>query len=237
MDRQVHSRLHANLQRVQERIAAAAQRAGRSGEDVRLIAVTKYVAPQLAAALIELGCDMLGESRPQELWNKAAALADRTVHWHLVGHLQRNKVRRTVPLVTMIHSLDRLSLARELDKAAREANRPLEVLVEVNISGESAKHGCAPDELEGLLAEFAPLDHLRIRGLMTMAHRTGGADVARRDFAALRGLAEKMQSRCPPNALLVELSMGMSNDFEAAIEQGATMVRIGSILFEGVSEG
>jgi pyridoxal phosphate enzyme (YggS family) len=228
------TRLQDNIQRIRGRIADAARRSGRRSEAVRLVAVTKYVRPEAARALFEAGCPELGESRPQELWRKAKALADLPIVWHLVGHLQRNKVRRTLPLVGMIQSLDSLRLGRALEEEAGALGRRVGVLLEVNVSGEAAKTGLSPGEVEPLLAELAGFPHLEVRGLMTLAALGGGPDEARRDFAALRGLRDHLSPGCPEGVALVELSMGMSADFEIAIEEGATMVRVGSALFEGI---
>jgi pyridoxal phosphate enzyme (YggS family) len=224
-----------NVARVRGRIAEAAARSGRAAGDVTLVAVTKYVSSDVVRRLIEAGCQDLGESRPQELWEKAAVLASVPIRWHMIGHLQRNKLRRTLPLVAMIHSIDSPQLAATVDEELRASGKgPLHVLLEVNISGEAAKHGFAPEAIEPFLAEVAGFQNLSVRGLMCMAGLEGGPDVARRDFAALRELRERLRRGCPANAKLDELSMGMSGDFEEAIEEGATIVRVGSALFEGV---
>lgn len=235
--------LAENLARVQDRIGAAARRSGRSPADVKLVAVTKYVSVDIARQLIEAGCHDLGESRPQELWAKAEALQEpestqrrQAVHWHLIGHLQRNKVQRTLPLVSMVHSADSLRLLETLDHAAHDLQIRMPVLIEVNISGNATKHGFAPQELEPNLAKLAAFSSLDIRGLMTMASRDGDVAQARREFAQLRQLRDRLRNLVPPNAKLDELSMGMSGDFEVAIEEGATIVRVGSALYEGISE-
>jgi PLP dependent protein len=231
----VAQRIAENLYAVRERIAQAATRAGRDPAGIRLIGVTKYAGPELAAMLVQAGLADLGESRPQELWRKAEALSGRPVRWHLIGHLQRNKVRRTLPLLTLIHSGDSLRLLETLDEESAALARPCEVLLEVNISGESAKHGFAPRELAPLLPTIAGLSHLRVRGLMGMAGLQTSAGEARRQFASLRMLRDRLQADCPPHIGLSELSMGMSGDFEAAIAEGATLVRVGSALLEGVT--
>ena len=209
--------------------------------DVTLVAVTKYVSAEVVRPLVAAGCVDLGESRPQQLWEKAAALADLPIRWHLIGHLQRNKVRRTLPLVAMIHSVDSPRLLAAIDEewactggARASACSPLPVLLEVNISGEAAKHGFAPETIEPLLAELA--GYRQRGGPRADVHgRLGGRlDAARRDFAALRQLRDRLRPRCPPGVTLDELSMGMSGDFEVAIEEGATIVRVGSALFEGM---
>jgi pyridoxal phosphate enzyme (YggS family) len=228
-------RLRENLAQVRERIAAAAARSGRNAEAARLVGVTKYVDAAAARQLIEAGLTDLGESRPQELWFKATALADLRVRWHLIGHLQRNKVRKTVEAGAVIHSADSLRLLEEISREASLQHVAADVLLEVNISGDVAKHGLAPDAIELLLPQLAKLSNVQIRGLMTMAALEGGPDRARRDFAALRELRDRLKANCPPEIDLSELSMGMSGDYEVAIEEGATIVRVGSALFEGVS--
>jgi hypothetical protein len=234
-----------NLRRVRERIALAAESAGRGAEDIKLVGVTKYVGPREAAELVAAGCIDLGESRPQELWSKAAALEvdikrarvfiPSVVRWHLVGHLQRNKVRRTLPLVSLNHSVDseRLLAAISEERAATDDYPPpASVLLEVNTSGEPAKHGLAPDAVEPLLAAAPRYAHVAICGLMTMAALEGGTEVAARNFATLRELRDRLIPNAPDGVRLDELSMGMSGDFEVAIREGATIVRIGSLLWE-----
>jgi pyridoxal phosphate enzyme (YggS family) len=225
----IEQALAANLRRVEERLAAACARAGRRREDVTLVAVTKTVPAEVAALLPGLGVADLGESRPQELWRKAAALPA-TVRWHLVGHLQRNKVERTAPLVARVHSVDSVRLLEALDAA-----RALDVFLEVNASGEASKGGFASAEVAGLGEALARLRQLRVVGLMTMAAYEEDAEQCRPTFALLRRLGGELRekvdtSRHPLN----ELSMGMSNDFEVAVEEGATSVRLGSVLFEGL---
>jgi pyridoxal phosphate enzyme (YggS family) len=227
-----------NLGDVRRRIADAAARAGRRVDEVRLIAVTKYVGLPEVRGLIAAGCRDLGESRPQGLWEKAAALAQPTtssVCWHLIGHLQRNKVRRTLPLVSWIHSADSLRLLEEIDNQSAALGCRPNVLLEVNVSGDATKHGLRAGEIEPLLPRLAGLAHLEVRGLMCMAAREGDLDVARRNFADLRELRDRLRAAAPPSVRLDELSMGMSSDFEVAVEEGTTMVRIGSALFEGAA--
>ena len=226
-----------NLRRVQERIARAAEASGRAPDAVRLVAVTKYVDAAAAAGLVAAGCRDLAESRPQELWSKHGALGElasasgERVHWHLVGHLQRNKVRRTLPLVEWIHSVDSERLLAAIDGEA-PSHSPVKVLLEVNTSGEAAKHGLAPDAVEPLLAAATRFPRVAICGLMTMAALEGGAAVAARNFASLRELRDRLRPCVPECVALDELSMGMSGDFEAAVREGATMVRIGTALWE-----
>jgi PLP dependent protein len=230
------TRISENLAHVRERIAAAAARSARPAEAIKLVAVTKYVSATEIRALVQAGCTDLGESRPQQLWQRAEQTTDLSIRWHLIGHLQRNKVQRTLTLVSMIHSADSLRLIKTLDESAAELNRQVPILLEVNTSGEPAKGGFKPNEVEPILSELAGLRHVEIRGLMCMAALEGGPEAARRDFAALRDLRDRLRLNCPGEIILDELSMGMSGDFEVAIEEGATIVRVGSALFEGVAQ-
>jgi pyridoxal phosphate enzyme (YggS family) len=223
-----------NLARIRGQIADAAEASGRTAADITLVAVTKYVGADFVQDLVECGCRDLGESRPQQLWEKTAAIDCADVRWHMIGHLQRNKVARTLPMVSMIHSLDSQRLMQAVNSAA-EARRATSVgLLEINISGDESKHGWDPEELPALLARMNEFPHVTVDGLMAMASREGGLDRAQRDFAALRELRDSLQLRCPETVRLDQLSMGMSGDFTVAIRGGATIVRVGSALFEGV---
>jgi pyridoxal phosphate enzyme (YggS family) len=235
------SRLADNLVDVRSRIAAAAQRSGRAPDAVTLIAVTKYVGLEATRAVIDAGCRDLGESRPQELWQKAAALQETAlagppIRWHMIGHLQRNKTARTVPLVSLIHSGDSLRILEALDASAADLGRKVPVLLEINISGDATKHGFVPTEIEPLLEPLAARTSLDVRGLMAMAGREGDLDSSRREFAQLRELRDRLRTSWHGRFDLPELSMGMSGDYEVAIEEGATIVRVGSALFEGLDE-
>ncbi len=230
-----HKRLRDNLAAVRELMAVAAKKAGRALDEVRLVAVTKYVESETARMLLELGVHDLAESRPQAFWQKADDLADATeIRWHFVGHLQRNKLRRTLPRVHLLHSADSLRLLAELNEFGIEQTTTLPVLLEVNTSGDSTKHGFAAAEMENVLQEVATFARVQVRGLMTMAALEGGADVARENFSALRELQDRLRATAPPQVMLDELSMGMSDDFPIAIEERATLIRVGSALFEGV---
>jgi len=230
-------RVAQNLAEVRERIAAAARAAGRDPQTVTLVAVTKYVDAATTQLVVDAGCLDLGESRPQQLWEKAAALSTAAVRWHLIGHLQRNKVRRTLPNVALIHSGDSLRLLEEINREAETAarDRPVPLLLEVNVSGEPAKHGFAPDALPPLLDAIAALRQLDVRGLMAMARLDDDHAAARHDFAALRELRDRLRSAWHGRFSLDALSMGMSGDFEQAVAEGATIVRVGSALFEGLA--
>lgn len=225
-----------NWQAVRERVATACHQAGRGPDTVRIVGVTKYVGLAATRALIEAGCRDLGESRPQALWEKAAAFAtgDRFLQWHLIGHLQRNKVPRTVACGALIQTLDSERLAIALNQAAVAAGVSCEVLLEVNVSADPGRSGVVPAAAGDLLEIVAGLPGLRPRGVMGMAsHPDAGID-PRQEFAHLRTLRDTLAEQCPAAGDLPELSMGMSGDFEAAILEGSTMVRIGSALFEGL---
>jgi pyridoxal phosphate enzyme (YggS family) len=227
-------RLLENIARVRAEIEAAAVRSGRTADSVRLVAATKYVDAAITRQVAAAGVFDLGESRPQEIWSKAPELADLPIRWHLIGHLQRNKVRRTLPLVSLIHSVDSLRLLEELQAEANRIGRRIEILLEVNISGDENKTGFAPSEMEAALVAAANLPNVQVRGLMSMAGLDTDAATAQKPFAAVRELRDKLQTNAPQNVQLTELSMGMSNDFREAVAEGATMVRVGSSLFEGV---
>jgi PLP dependent protein len=227
-------RIAENVARVREAIARAAGRSGRSAEEVRLVAVTKYVGLVEAEALLAAGCCDLGESRPQELWRKAEQLAGQSVRWHMIGHLQRNKAPRTLPLIDLLHSGDSLRLLQAANDAAALTGRVTDVLLEANVSGDQTKHGFLPEQVAAALDRAADWPHLRICGLMAMAGWGTTPEEARRDFIRLRQLRDRLQAGTPPGVVLEHLSMGMSGDFEVAIEEGATLVRVGSALFEGI---
>jgi len=204
-----------------------------------MVAVTKTVGPAIAQWLVDQGVPDLGESRPQELWKKSAVIQG-PVRWHMIGHLQRNKIERTLPLASLIHSVDSLRLLEALNRAnVGQNSNPAQrvgVLLEVNVSKEEAKHGFAPTDVPALASELGQFPNLNIAGLMTMAALTENPEDARPGFAELRRLRDQIRVMLgQPNAL-PELSMGMTQDFEVAIEEGATLVRIGSALFEGLPE-
>ena len=235
MTRSISDLLRERIAVVEERLQAACSRAGRDRREITLVAVTKTISAAIAALLPELGLLHLGENRPQELWRKAATVR-KTVHWHLVGHLQRNKIERTLPLVHLIHSVDSLRLLEALEKEAARQGRPVPVLLEVNASREPQKHGFGPDELLQFLPPIAALQHVQVEGLMTMAALAEDPERGRPTFALARRLRGRLAEELGPPHTMRHLSMGMSNDFEIAIEEGATLVRIGTALFEGISQ-
>jgi PLP dependent protein len=213
--------LRQNLDAVRERMARAAERAGRRLDDILLIGVSKTVPAERVRLGVEAGLRALGENRVQEARDKIKVLG-RPVPWHLIGHLQTNKVKDALELFDVIHSVDRLDLARELERRAG-ARPPVDVLLEVNIGGEPTKGGFAPDAVDAALEAIAAMSHLRVRGLMTIPPIVERAEASRPAFQTLSRLAKRHG--------LAELSMGMSADFEVAIEEGATMVRVGTAIF------
>jgi pyridoxal phosphate enzyme (YggS family) len=227
------SLLTERLSLVEDRIRAACGRAGRARNEVTLVAVTKTVTAEIAALLLELGVIHLGENRPQELWRKAALLPS-TIHWHLIGHLQRNKIERTLPLVHLLHSVDSLRLLDALEQEAAKRRDPLDVLLEINASGEVSKHGFSPEDVPALAGRLPQLKFVHIRGLMTMAAYAEDPEPTRPTFATLRALRDRLQAELGTAHRLQHLSMGMTNDFEVGIEEGATLVRVGTALFEGL---
>jgi pyridoxal phosphate enzyme (YggS family) len=227
--------LTTRLAAIEERLRAACARAGRQRADVTLVAVTKTVSSEIAAVLHGLGVPDLAENRPQELWFKAGSLPE-TVRWHFIGHLQRNKVDRTLPLVCLTHSVDSVRLLQAIDAEASRRHVSADVLLEVNVSNEASKNGFKPVEVAGLAPALTTLRHVHVRGLMTMAAYEEDPQKTRPTFAGLRSLRDRLQVEVGTAHMLSHLSMGMSNDFEVAVEEGATLVRLGTVLFEGLNE-
>jgi pyridoxal phosphate enzyme (YggS family) len=225
--------LRENWESVRGRIATAARRAGRDPAEVTLVAVTKRSPAPLVRLLVNAcGAADLGENYPQELWRKAEALKDLPVRWHLIGHLQTNKAKRTLPLVRMVHAVDSLKLLRLLDELAAGLADPPPVCLQVNTSGEPSKHGWSPEGVRGDADAIAACRRIPIIGLMTMAALGDDPERARPCFVQLRSLRDELRLRT--GLAFDQLSMGMSNDLEVAIEEGATLVRVGSALFEGL---
>jgi pyridoxal phosphate enzyme (YggS family) len=220
--------LPANLEQVQSRIAAACGRAGREAASVTMLAVTKTQPPEVVQEAARLGLNVFGESKVQEAKAKIPACPSR-LRWHMIGHLQSNKVREAVHLFEMIQSVDSLSLAEEINRRADQAAKTLSILLEVNIVGEASKFGYKPAQLLLDLAALNALPRLEIHGLMTIPPWSPVPEKSRATFARLRQLRQECEQRL--GAPLPHLSMGMSDDFEVAIEEGATMVRIGTSLF------
>ncbi len=217
---------------VAERVAAAALRSGRRPEDVRVVVVGKTFAAESLAAAVAAGARDVGENYVQEAIAKREALRGLAeVRWHMIGRLQRNKARHAARIFDLIHSLDRVELARELDRAAAEASTPVRCLVEVNLGGERTKSGVGFASVERLLEGVATLRHVAVEGLMAIPPRLDDPDSSRKHFAFLRELGERLSRLRLPNVLFKELSMGMSGDFEVAVEEGATLVRVGTAIF------
>jgi pyridoxal phosphate enzyme (YggS family) len=233
------SHLEANIQSVQERIAAAAERAGRDPSEIALVAVTKTREPEVIRTAYDLGLRHFGENRVGEAETKVGHLPD-DITWHMIGHIQSRKAKRVVPLFQIVHSLDSVKLARRLDRFCADGAAPLPVLLECNVSGEESKYGFSANrwaedgpQREKLLAdigEIVSLPNLRVQGLMTMAPIVADPEEARPVFVKLRELRDTLADAFPQIAWS-HLSMGMTDDFEVAIEEGATMVRVGRAVF------
>ncbi|NIA14900.1 MAG: YggS family pyridoxal phosphate-dependent enzyme [Nitrospiraceae bacterium] len=219
----LREKIGRNLESVLQRIEQAAQRAGRSAQDVRLVAVTKTVGIEEVRILCEMGVTDLGENRLEVAAPKIENFEGEAI-WHMIGSIQRRKARDVAALFDRADSIDRLELAEALNRRCEALGKRLPVLLEVNVSGETQKHGFRPEELGSTLEAMAALEHLDVQGTMTMAPFVADPELTRPVFASLRELTEK--------AGLTELSMGMTNDFEVAVEEGATQVRIGTALFE-----
>jgi pyridoxal phosphate enzyme (YggS family) len=223
-----------NIAEVRERIAAVARRAGRNANEIALMAVTKTHPPERIREAHKAGLRLFGENRVQEFSGKADALSDlQQAEWHMIGHLQTNKAIKAGELFRAIDSVDSLKLAEKLDAAARALAKKLDVLIEVNVGGEAAKTGIAPDspELDELLMAAPRFPSLDIRGLMTVPPYTEDPDGARVYFRKLRDLRDAIRKRKLPATSWDMLSMGMSHDFEVAIEEGSTCVRVGTAIF------
>lgn len=222
--------IQENLALIQEKIAAAAVKSGRQPEDICLVAVTKTVPPERIKEAITAGIGHIGENRVQEAVAKAEAIPP-GVTWHLIGHLQRNKAKQALPMFDLIHSLDSLRLAETLQQRAEELDRTVNCLVEVNVAGEETKHGIAPDQVLPLLRQVSALPRLSVHGLMTVAPYVDDPEEVRPVFRRLREMARAIDKLQLPRVSMDQLSMGMSGDFEVAVQEGATMVRIGSAIF------
>lgn len=243
---QVHERLRQNLGRVRSTIAEACRKSGRDPAEVRLVAVTKYADLDTVRAMLDVGVSDLGENRVQQLAARAETLGvanldlfapapDTTApRWHMIGHLQRNKVKMLLRHTRILHSLDSVRLARELEKRAEMLEVTVDTFLELNLAGEQAKSGASQAEAPGLVEAVAGCPHLRLHGLMTMPPFDPDPENARPYFARLRELLEDLRRRGAVGPQCAHLSMGMTIDYPVAVEEGATFVRIGSALFEGV---
>jgi pyridoxal phosphate enzyme (YggS family) len=217
------------LARVRENVAAALERVGRAPEEARILVASKYYEPAQISALAEAGADLLGENRAEDLVRKQETFGDR-FEWHFIGHLQRRKARIVVPRVSLIHSVDSVRLIQELAKRAPDGG-PVEVLFQINVSGEDSKYGVPEVEIEALLEAAALTEgKIRTRGFMTLAPLVEDPENVRYVFAKLRAIRDRLRQTWSPHFDLSELSMGMSDDYEVAVEEGATLVRIGRTL-------
>jgi hypothetical protein len=223
------TRLRETLPLVRERIAAAARRSGRDPAEVTVVTVTKGHGPEAVTAAVRAGLVDLGENRLEELEEKAVGTPPGTVRWHMIGHLQRRKAPRVRGLADLVHSVDSVRLAERLERGADSGAPTLRVLLQVNASGEATKTGFEPGDLVEALGRVLELSSLRVEGLMTMAPYTQDERVLRATFGGLRELRDEAVRQLPAFRG-VELSMGMSNDFETAVEEGSTIVRLGTVL-------
>lgn len=210
-------------------VAKAAEKAGRPSESVKVIAVTKYVDSSIANQLVNTGITHIGENRVDQFLEKYNVLADKQLTWHLIGTLQRRKVKAIIPFVDYFHALDSVKLAQEIDK---HATKIVKCFLQVNVSGEESKHGFAVSEIDAALAEISLLENIELVGLMTMAPIDATDDELDEIFSKMQEIQEELAARNLPRMPFTELSMGMSGDFERAIAHGATYVRIGSAFFE-----
>jgi pyridoxal phosphate enzyme (YggS family) len=219
--------ISANMEAIRRRVADAAKRAGRDPDSVEVLAATKYVAPDGLGALAEAGITLIGENRAQDLIEKYRMYGDRFV-WDFIGRLQSNKVRQVLPLVRLIHSVETISAVREIEKQAQQTT---DVLLQVNIGEEASKCGIIPTEVDRFLEEAERFSMVNFTGLMTMPPLAVDPETARPAFAALRDLADRLSDSWRGRYSFNRLSMGTSNDFSVAVEEGATIIRIGNILY------
>ena len=220
----------ANCRKVLERVSEAAARCGRDPKEIKLLAASKSQSIDKIRAAIAAGVRLFGENYVQEAEAKKSSL-DAAVEWHMIGHLQRNKAKTALAIFDLIQSLDSVELARALDKVGKTRGRPVRAFVEVNLAGEQSKSGVAKNRVAELLAEIGALPYIRIEGLMAVPPLTGDAEQARPYFRALRELRDELRLNKIPNVDLKELSIGMTQDYPVAIEEGATLVRIGTAIF------
>ncbi len=232
--------LKRNIERAREAVSEALAAAGRPADSVKVVSVSKYVSVELTCSLVEAGMTHLGESRPQSIWQKHDAVNEVArrqsveIEWHMIGHLQRNKVARTLPMIEWLHSLDSLRLADAINAEAIKQQRRVNSLLEVNVSEDTSKTGLPPEEARQVLQHVLSLPGLCVRGLMAMSTEHATAEQTLREFHRVRELRDALQREFGTACDLSELSMGMSGDFQQGIAAGATMIRIGSLLWEGL---
>jgi len=224
------STIRGNIKKIRENIAEAAAQSGRNISDIKLMGVTKTVDDARIIEAIEAGIDIVGENYVQEGKRKIEKMG-KDIEWHMIGHLQSNKSKYAIKLFDLIHSVDRMSLARELDKRSGNAGLKTKILVEVNVSGEETKSGVRKEDALSLIKEIAGLRNLTIQGLMTMPPWFDNPEDARPYFVSLRELRDGIIKEDIPDVVMKELSMGMSGDYRVAVEEGATIVRVGTAIF------
>lgn len=222
--------LKENLETVEANIQAACDRAKRSRDEVTLIAVSKTKPAGTLKEAYELGVRVFGENKAQELADKYEMLPE-DIQWHMIGHLQRNKVKYIIDKVKLIHSVDSLRLAETIEKEAQKNNKTVNILIEVNVAREESKFGLMPEEIDGFVEKIAGFSHLKVKGLMTIAPYVENPEENRAVFAGLRKLSVDIASKNVDNINMSVLSMGMTNDYQVAIEEGATLVRVGTGIF------
>lgn len=218
-----------NVEVIKRKIETAAKNSGRTAEDILFLGVTKTIDIQRIQELMDSGITTLGENKPQEIVKKYDQL--KGVKWHLIGHLQSNKVKYIIDKVELIHSVDSLKLALEIDKQAKKHNKVMDILIEINIAGEESKHGIKPNELESLIKEISLLSNVKVKGIMTVAPFVENPQNNRLYFEQMNKLFIDIRSKNIDNIDMTFLSMGMTNDYEVAIEEGANIVRIGTGIF------
>jgi len=222
--------IRENVQFARNKIAEACRRSGRKSEEIELVAITKTVDVEQINEAIEAGIRVVGENRVQEAWRKFQEVGEK-VHWHMVGHLQTNKVKRVLQFADMIHSVDSVYLAREIQTQAKKLEKTIEILIQVNTSGEESKFGLEPEATIGAIEEVSTLPNLKIKGLMTIGAFLPNPEDVRPCFKLLHDLKDRVNERGITSVEIGTLSMGMTNDYEIAIEEGSTMVRVGTAIF------
>lgn len=222
--------IRENVQFVRNKIAEACRRSGRESEEIELVAITKTVDVEQINEAIEAGIRVVGENRVQEAWRKYQEVGEKA-HWHMVGHLQTNKVKRVLQFADMIHSVDSVYLAREIQTQAKKLDRTIEILIQVNTSGEESKYGLEPEATIDAIEEVSTLPNLKIKGLMTIGAFLPNPEDVRPCFKLLNDLKDRVNERGITSVEIGTLSMGMTNDYEIAIEEGSTMVRVGTAIF------
>lgn len=222
--------IRENVQFARNKIAEACRRSSREFEEIELVAITKTVDVEQINEAIEAGIRVVGENRVQEAWRKFQEVGEKA-HWHMVGHLQTNKVKRVLQFADMIHSVDSVYLAREIQTQAKKLDRTIEILIQVNTSGEESKFGLEPEATIGAIEEVSTLPNLKIKGLMTIGAFLPNPEDVRPCFKLLNDLKDRVNERGITSVEIGTLSMGMTNDYEIAIEEGSTMVRVGTAIF------